>query len=189
VTETSLAASWRWRALPLPLPWLRTPLVKSETTMLLIHHSDDARGSTSSDPFAAAGMERDSDSESEEGALPSAPPPRAKTLAGPDAEEEDADADADGIRSAQVAREIYGADARAEVTLKPDGASRGGVRLSALHELVTWVMTNHGANPSRWAFVRNKPLVSRVVMLLAPGIDATRCVLSHTGPHTTAFAW
>ena len=110
-------------------------------------------------------------------------------LAGPDAEEEDADADADGIRSAQVAREIYGADARAEVTLKPDGASRGGVRLSALHELVTWVMTDHGANPSRWAFVRNKPLVSRVVMLLAPGIDATRCVLSHTGPHTTASAW
>jgi hypothetical protein len=50
-------------------------------------------------------------------------------------------------------------------------------------------MTDHGANPSRWAFVRNKPLVSRVVMLLAPGIDATRCVLSHTGPHTTAFAW
>jgi len=189
VTETSLAASWRWRALPLPLPWLRTPLVKSETTMHLIHHSDDARGSTSSDPFAAAGMERDSESESEEGALPSAPPPRAKTLAGPDAEEEDADADADGIRSAQVAREIYGADARAEVTLKPDGASRGGVRLSALHELVTWVMTDHGANPSRWAFVRNKPLVSRVVMLLAPGIDATRCVLSHTGPHTTASAW
>jgi hypothetical protein len=70
---------------------------------------------------------------------------------------------------------IYGEGAAASVELKPELAH--GLKLANVHELVTWVMTDHGANP-RWAFVRNKPLVSRVVLLLVPGLDFTRCAAS-----------
>ena len=94
----------------------------------------------------------DGASESEEGALPVPPP------ANP------APADA-----------VYGGDARASVELKPEHAL--GLKLSSVHELITWVMTDRGANP-RWAFVRNKPLVSRVVLLLVPGLDRARCASS-----------
>ena len=70
---------------------------------------------------------------------------------------------------------VYGGDARASVELKPEHAL--GLKLSSVHELITWVMTDRGANP-RWAFVRNKPLVSRVVLLLVPGLDRARCASS-----------
>lgn len=94
----------------------------------------------------------DGASESEEGALPMPPPSNP------------APADA-----------VYGGDARASVELKPEHAL--GLKLSSVHELITWVMTDRGANP-RWAFVRNKPLVSRVVLLLVPGLDRARCASS-----------
>ena len=74
---------------------------------------------------------------------------------------------------------VYGGDARASVELKPEHAL--GLKLSSVHELITWVMTDRGANP-RWAFVRNKPLVSRVVLLLVPGLDRARCA-SSAEPH------
>ena len=91
----------------------------------------------------------DGASESEEGALP-VPLPASGASAGG----HPAPADA-----------VYGGDARASVELKPEHAL--GLKLSSVHELITWVMTDRGANP-RWAFVRNKPLVSRVVLLLVP---------------------
>lgn len=62
--------------------------------------------------------------------------------------------------------------ARASVTLKPEFAK--GLRVADVHELVTWVLTSGGGNP-RWAFVRHKPVVRQVVMILAPGLDEARC--------------
>ena len=62
--------------------------------------------------------------------------------------------------------------ARASVTLKPEFAK--GLRAADVHELVTWVLTPDGPNP-RWAFVRHKPVVRRVLMILAPGLDEARC--------------
>ena len=62
--------------------------------------------------------------------------------------------------------------ARASVTLKPEFAK--GLRAADVHELVTWVLTPGGPNP-RWAFVRHKPVVRRVLMILAPGLDEARC--------------
>lgn len=62
--------------------------------------------------------------------------------------------------------------ARASVTLKPEFAKN--LRVADVHELVTWVLTSGGGNP-RWAFVRHKPVVRQVVMILAPGLDESRC--------------
>ena len=53
------------------------------------------------------------------------------------------------------------------VTLKPEMAKT--LRVSDVSELVTWVLTPTGSNP-RWAFIRNKPMVTKVVMVLAPGL-------------------
>ena len=67
---------------------------------------------------------------------------------------------------------IYGADARAEVRLKQECANT--FKLSHAHELALWTLLPEDANECvnpRWAFVRNKPLIDRVVMLLAPGLD------------------
>ena len=70
---------------------------------------------------------------------------------------------------------IYGADARAEVQLKRESAH--AFKLSHAHELALWTLIREDAkecvNP-RWAFVRNKPLVERVVIVLAPGLDYQR---------------
>ena len=82
---------------------------------------------------------------------------------------------ADGLNGGGCLRLVYGEDAAASVALKPEHAPPPGLRLTAVHELVTWVMTDtHGQSP-RWAFVRHKPLVHRVVMLLVNGLDAARC--------------
>ena len=70
---------------------------------------------------------------------------------------------------------IYGEDARAEVKLKQECAN--SFKLANAHEVVLWTLVPTEAkecvNP-RWAFVRNKPLVDRVVVLLAPGLDHKR---------------
>ena len=74
-------------------------------------------------------------------------------------------------RSPDPALAVY-EGARASVTLKPEFAK--GLRAADVHELVTWVLTPDGPNP-RWAFVRHKPVVRRVLMILAPGLDEARC--------------
>jgi RNA exonuclease 1 len=70
---------------------------------------------------------------------------------------------------------IYGADARGEVSLKLECANN--FKLSEAHELALWTLLPGEAkecvNP-RWAFVRNKPLIDRVVIVLAPGLDHKR---------------
>ena len=71
--------------------------------------------------------------------------------------------------------EIYGVDGRAEARVKRECANN--FKLAHAHELALWTLLPESAkecvNP-RWAFVRNKPLIDRVVMILAPGLDHAR---------------
>ena len=75
--------------------------------------------------------------------------------------------------------------ARASVTLTPEFAK--GLRAADVHELVTWVLTPGGPNP-RWAFVRHKPVVRRVLLILAPGLDEARCAAARLPPIVAAAA-
>jgi len=68
--------------------------------------------------------------------------------------------------------QIYGDGASAGVELKPELAR--GLKLHGVHELVTWTCTDGVGMPPRWAFVRNKPLVSCVLLVCAPGVDHAR---------------
>ena len=95
-----------------------------------------------------------------------------------DAAEEGEDEDATRAVCERVNAEraaIYGADARGEVSLKLECANN--FKLSEAHELARWTLLPGEAkecvNP-RWAFVRNKPLIDRVVIVLAPGLDHKR---------------
>ena len=69
-------------------------------------------------------------------------------------------------------RQIYGDGASAAVELKPELAR--GLKLHGVHQLVTWTCTDGIGMPPRWAFVRNKPLVSCVILVCAPGVDHAR---------------
>eukprot|EP00887_Chlorella_sp_A99_P005460 scaffold1.g5460.t1 len=62
--------------------------------------------------------------------------------------------------------DIYGEGAAAAIELHPE---EGPIKLADVQNLVLWVL-GEGANP-RWCFVKNKPLVRRVVLLAAHGLD------------------
>ena len=64
--------------------------------------------------------------------------------------------------------DVYGVDARASIELRRD--VEGGVRLDDVRGLVLWA---HDAGTApRFAFLRNKPLVRRTLLISAGGLDA-----------------
>ena len=65
--------------------------------------------------------------------------------------------------------DVYGVEAKAEAILQPP-APNSRLTFKDLQGLVRWVLAD-GESP-KWVFIKNKPLVGKVVMLHLPGIDA-----------------
>eukprot|EP00897_Mesotaenium_endlicherianum_P004139 jgi/Mesen1/3753/ME000205S03012 len=66
--------------------------------------------------------------------------------------------------------DVYGPQARAEIVLPEPTGEAAKIRLQDVQALLLWLLGD-GGNP-KWVFVKNKPLVGKVVLLFAPGLDA-----------------
>ncbi|KAK3258237.1 hypothetical protein CYMTET_32710 [Cymbomonas tetramitiformis] len=65
---------------------------------------------------------------------------------------------------------VYGSEARARVEIKPNSR---GFKLQDVQDLILWVLADSELETApKWIFVQNKPLINRVVVVLAHGLEA-----------------